>query len=75
MWDVGWPLLQYSIRHPNIVQFLGFVTQMSPVMVMELMSTSLTNFVESKKSQIAFKKKISILYNVSLGLSYVSSQP
>ena len=66
------------IRHPNIVQFVGvyFSTDQSsiPIMVMELMSTCLTFLVENKKSQISFSNKISILHDVSQGLSYLHSQ-
>ena len=38
---------------------------------MELMNTSLTNFVENKKSQIAIQTKMSILCDVSKGLSFL----
>ena len=63
-----------SISHPNIVQFLGvYYSEESslPIMVMELMDTSLTAFVENRKSQIAIQAKISILYDVSKGLSFL----
>ena len=63
-----------SVRHPNIVNFLGVYYPGEsdlPFMVMELMNSSLAKFVESNKSNIAFGKKISILYDVSLGLSYL----
>ena len=64
-----------SILHPNVVQFLGVYFQSSqstlPIMVMELMHTSLTKFVDCNKSNISFPKKISILYDVSLGLSFL----
>ena len=67
-----------SIRHPNIVQFVGVyysaVDFSFPVMVMELMSTSLTVFVESNKTKIAFRRKISILHDVSSGLSFLHSR-
>ncbi|XP_065892698.1 probable serine/threonine-protein kinase DDB_G0271402 isoform X3 [Dysidea avara] len=64
-----------AIRHPNIVQFLGMYYSSAqselPIMVMELMDTSLNSFVENNKSQIALKSKFSMLYDVSLGLSYL----
>ena len=62
------------IRHPNIVQFMGiYYTERSdlPIMVMELMDTSLTSFIEIKQSKIAVETKLSILHDVSLGLSYL----
>ena len=63
------------IRHPNIVQFLGvyYSSKKSelPIMVMELMNTSLTSFVKNNQSKIPMKTKMSILHDVSLGLSYL----
>ena len=64
-----------SIRHQNIVQFIGvyYHSDLSnlPMMVMELMDTSLRNFVENNMSQIAIQTKMSILYDVSKGLEYL----
>ena len=64
-----------SIRHPNIVQFVGvhYNSDQSslPIMVMELMDTSLTAFVDNNKSQIAIQTKMSILYDVSKGLDFL----
>ena len=67
------------IRHPNIVQFIGvYYVKPSdprkadlPIMVMELMDTSLTSFIEKNQSKIAMQTKLSILHDVSLGLSYL----
>ena len=66
------------IRHPNIVQFMGvYYAKPSdprcdlPIMVMELMDTSLTSFIEKNQSNIAMKTKLSILHDVSLGLTYL----
>ena len=42
-----------------------------PIMVMELMDTSLTSFIEKNQSKIATKTKLSILHDVSLGLCYL----
>ena len=64
-----------NIRHPNIVQFVGVYYPSDylglPIMVMELMDSSLTKFVEKNKSQIAIQTKISVLYDVSLGLTFL----
>jgi len=71
-----------ELRHPNIVQFMGVYyddcdqnDQHSklPIMVMELMDNSLTSLVEKQKG-IEMKTKISILHDVSLGLSYLHGQ-
>ena len=63
------------ICHPNIVKFMGvYYTERSdlPIMVMELMNTSLTSFIENNQSEkIIMKIKLSILHDVSLGLSYL----
>ena len=69
------------IRHPNIVQFMGvYYAKPSdprsdlPIMVMELMDTSLTSFIENNQSKIAFDTKLSILHDVSLGLSHLHAR-
>ena len=69
------------IRHPNIVQFMGvYYAKPSdprsdpPIMVMELMDTSLTSFIEKNQSKIAMETKLSILHDVSLGLSYLHTR-
>ena len=62
------------IRHPNIVQFMGvYYTKQSdlPIMVMELMFTSLTSFLEKQHSKIAMNTKLSFIHDVSLGLSHL----
>ena len=64
-----------SILHPNIVQFLGVYFESTqstlPIMVMELMHTSLTKFLDNNKSKISFGVKISIMHDASLGLSFL----
>ena len=67
-----------SISHPNIVEFVGVYYPKGssfPIMVMELMSSSLTSYLENnKKSKIFFHRKISILHDVSTGLSFLHSR-
>ncbi|XP_065882894.1 uncharacterized protein [Dysidea avara] len=62
-----------SLNHPNIVSFVGIYyprrDSVLPAMVMELMDTSLTEYV--KRPTIGVKTKISILHDVSSGLSYL----
>ena len=66
------------IRHPNIVQFLGVYYSSKkadlPIMVMEMMNASLASFVKNNQSNIPVKTKMSILYDVSLGLSYLHAR-
>ena len=75
-----WECCRYSeLRHPNIVQFMGVYYGSNgdesnlPIMVMELMDQSLTSLVKKQK-HIEMKVKMSILHDVSLGLSYLHSQ-
>ena len=69
-----------SIKHPNIVRFLGVYYPSGqsnlPVMVMELMESSLAKFIENNKSKVVFGEKTSVLYDVSVGLGFLhSSKP
>ena len=63
------------MQHPSIVRFLGvyYSSRNSdlPIMVMELMNESLTSFVKNNQSKIPVTSKLSILYDVSLGLNYL----
>ncbi|XP_065915018.1 probable serine/threonine-protein kinase DDB_G0271682 isoform X2 [Dysidea avara] len=66
-----------SIYHSNVVEFVGvYYSDHSgiPIMVMELMETSLASFVKKNKSNIANKKKISILFDVSCGLTFLHTR-
>jgi len=70
-----------SLRHPNIVQFLGVYyphnsstgRNQLPVMVMEMMADSLTSLV-GKHENIPVHIKFSIVHDVSLGLCYLHNQ-
>ena len=65
-----------TLRHPNIVQFLGicFLPNSSdlPVLLMEYMTTNLNSLLETYKD-ISLSMKISILNDVALGLAYLHS--
>ena len=64
-----------ELTHPNIVRLIGvyYPSRVSlPVMVMELMDESLTKYVE--KPNISLKRKISILYDVAEGLTYLHTR-
>ena len=63
-----------TIRHPNIVLFIGvYFSDKSglPILVMEKMKTSVTKFVDKNKSKIPMKTKEFILHDISLGLRYL----
>jgi len=62
------------LRHPNLVQFLGVFFPNGgstlPVMVMEMMNNNLTKFFAINQ-KIPVHLKLSILYDVALGLQYL----
>ena len=71
------------LRHPNVIQFLGIYYPNTiyigagganrmrlPVMVMEMMASSLTSFV-GKHDKIPVHIKYSVVHDVSLGLCYL----
>lgn len=66
------------IRHPHIVRSVGVYYHSNqssiPIMVMELMHTSLTKFIESNKSNITFDRKISILHDAAQGLNFLHNR-
>jgi len=64
-----------TLRHPNVVQFLGIYYPSSeesrlPVMVMEKVQESVTSLVD-KHDNIPLLVKLSILHDVCLGLRYL----
>ena len=71
-----------TLHHPNVIQFLGVYYPVTvggalnrmrlPVMVMEMMASSLSTFV-SKHEKIPVHIKYSIVHDVSLGLCYLHS--
>ena len=74
--------LMSTLRHPNIVQFLGiafFPGSPLPALVMERLLTSLQDLLapdppssaEDPKRSIPLSLKCSILYNIACGLAYL----
>jgi len=68
-----------TLHHRNIVEFFGIcypqLRSEIPVMVMELMDESLTKYIGRKSPmEITFSTKISILLDITQGLSYLHSQ-
>ena len=64
-----------KLNHPNVVHFIGTYhppQQLFPVLIMELMDESLTTYAE--KQNISFKRRMSVLYDVAEGLSYLHSR-
>ena len=66
-------LLQ-NIRHPNIVQLLGFIPETQskiPSIVMERLDTNLTKLIEEHHSLLSFDTQVCILHDVAVGLSFL----
>ena len=65
-----------SIRHPNIVQYLGHHQDAEtglPALLMELMDDSLTHFVESCTQPIPYHIQVNICHDITVALSFLHS--
>ena len=66
-----------TIRHPNIVQYLGTHQDLEthlPVLLMELMDDSLTHFLESSPQPIPYHIQVNICHDISRALSYLHNR-
>jgi len=65
-----------AIRHPNIVQYLGSYqdpdTQL-PVLLMELMDESLTQFLKQSQEPLPYHTQVDICHDIALALAYLHS--
>ena len=65
-----------TIRHPNIVQYLGIHRDPDtglPALLMELMDDSLTHFLESSSQPIPYHIQVNICHDITLALSFLHS--
>ena len=65
-----------TIRHPNIVQYLGIYQDPDtslPVLLMELMDDSLTHFLESSPQPIPYHIQVNFCHDIALALSFLHS--
>ena len=65
-----------TIRHPNIVQYLGIYRDPDtglPALLMELMDDSLTHFLESSPEPILYHIQVNICHDITLALSFLHS--
>jgi serine/threonine protein kinase len=65
-----------TLRHPNVVQYLGTWEDPEtalPVLLMELMDQSLTQFLEKSGQPLPFHVQVSISHDISLALSFLHS--
>ena len=67
-----------KLRHPNIVQHLCVYNDpqtLGPVLLMELLESNLTDFLEKDTSKaIAYDVQVSLCQDVSLALAYLHSE-
>ena len=65
-----------TIRHPNIIQYLGMYQDPDtylPVLLMELMDDSLTHFLEGSRQPIPYHIQVNICHDITLALSFLHS--
>jgi serine/threonine protein kinase len=65
-----------TVRHPNIVQYLGICQDPDtglPALLMELMDDSLTHFLESSPRPIPYHIQVNICHDITLALSFLHS--
>ena len=65
-----------EIRHPNIVQYLAVVQDREsglPVLLMELMDTSLTHFLEQSEKPLPYHVQVDISHDIAVALAYLHS--
>ena len=63
-----------TIRHPNIVQYLGMYQDPDtslPVLLMELMDASLTHYLERLAQPIPYHIQINLCHDMTLALSFL----
>ena len=65
-----------SIRHPNIVQYLGMTRDPEsrlPVLIMELLDESLTKMLECSQQSLAYCVQVDICHDIALAVAYLHS--
>ena len=65
-----------AIRHPNIVQYLESYQDREtrlPVLLMELMDDSLTQFLEQSQEPLPYHTQVDICHDIALALAYLHS--
>ena len=67
-----------SIRHPNIVQYLGTATDPESrlpvqVLLMELLDESLTKMLERSQQSLAYGVQVDICHDIALAVAYLHS--
>ena len=66
-----------EMKHPHIVQHLGTTTDPDtslPVILMELMDESLTQFLDCCKQPLPYHTEVNLCHNIALALAYLHSK-
>ena len=66
-----------SIRHPNIVQYLGMTRDPEsrlPVLLIELLDESLTKMLERSQQSLAYYVQVDICHDIALAVTYLHSK-
>ena len=65
-----------TIRHPNIVQYLGIYQDSDtglPALLMKIMDNSLTHFLESSTQPIPYCIQVNVCHDIAVALSFLHS--
>ena len=65
-----------SIRHPNIVQYLGVCRDRDsrlPVLLMELLDGSLTKYLETSNKPLTYHVQVDLCFDSALAIAYLHS--
>ena len=65
-----------SIRHPNIVQYLGMTRDPEsrlPVLLMELLDENLTKMLERSQQSLAYYVQVDICHDIALAVAHLHS--
>ena len=63
-----------EIRYPNMVQYLGVALDEDsclPILLMELMESSLTHFLEQSEEPLAYHVQVSIGHDIALAVAFL----
>ena len=65
-----------SIKHPNVVQYLGMCKDAEtglPVLLMELMDSNLTQFLDKLRNVIPYHLQVNICHDIARALAFLHS--
>ena len=66
-----------SMRHPNVVQYLGIAHDPLsglPILLMELLDGNLTDFLEHSQEPLPYHVQVNLWHDIALALTYLHSK-